>query len=62
MSENGRLSAVTVERSVPELAARATMPGRSVFLMRSRPSVTSALFSPHRSIMSEIVPRVATSV
>ena len=62
MSENGSWSAVTVVMSRWAVAARATMPGRRVSLMCSMPSATRALFSSSSSIMSEMVPRVATSV
>ena len=61
-SEKGSMSASMRERSVPATAASATMPGRSVWRMRAMPSATSARFSRVRFIMSEMVPRVATSV
>ena len=62
MIENGSESDVTCERSTPAVAARATMPGRRVLRRQLTPSATSARFSALRSIMSEIVPRQATSV
>lgn len=52
----------TVVRSQFADAASAIKPGRLVWRMRSIPSVTSARFSRVSSIMSEIVPSVATSV
>ena len=61
-SEKGSESASMVARSQLATAARATRPGRSVWRMRSMPSATRARFSRVSSIMSEMVPSVATSV
>ena len=62
MSEKDRLSADTWDKSVPVTAASATKPGRWVARIMRMPSATRARFSGVRVIMSDTVPRAATSV
>ena len=62
MMEKGSESEVASASWMFAVAASAAMPGRGHAFMRSRPSATSARFSPCSSIMSERVPSMATSV